>query len=833
MVTFEEVRENSDDEEVSTKLDQMIISIESELRRIESIQSNRNAPKNERKNGVNMIRSIIQTYSFESLATYKILAQIVKFSCRLFHDDSEHIRQETTDNIKKLLDKINGSPTVFAGLIPTLESRLGSEQINEECEELRLSQLEIIHKALKDYKQTMGSYLNEICAILFRTLQDPFHNIRLLSNEILLILISDFAFNIHQYSEQLILPLINSLNHQQSKIRSATVRSMSNLLKISDPALLRKNLAYLVQRCFDENASVRYTLFEEIHDYLGTYRDRYSFFNLLIPIYFGFFDDEDVFISTESKEKWVKLGEQFQNENELDLKEEIDYPTEQPKNYPEKAIRPNLGCRELVGRNVIGMLPALARDCGDNLNKDNRKMASCVLGHIARHAERVIHQHVPKFVEIISKGVQDNSSDVIQNHKETARWLCTLADNDLILKILLPSIQGLSLGTLSILDKFTEISTSQEDLTAVLTSLDKSTYGFYKEDRIISLIRNINRNISQKLQVCDLDHKQILNIEIFCQALISKEKKLNDDVLQNIVYKTFTTKADVLNCYGPDLVQHFEGSVKSWNINSPEYSAWAYLLQICCQEKATAAIEASSNNFEHLLVPNSENGRVRLHVLEMLFELVSNNHSIFNPILKKIISLVTKNIVYRAGRIETASRLLAISALGFLVPELDSDEQLKWYKAFEETIKSATEDDEITTRTNSLLIIGNVLHNEKIQFDYDFLHKIYVVFLQRLDDSMDTIRTLACQCLERLFKILGSLADTYDVQCYGAHVEYSMNVLFLHLDDDKTDIYSAVSKSLIALAKLAPQKVLKYAQQEGPNMKNKSRIQKVIDACSL
>ena len=54
--------------------------------------------------------------------------------------------------------------------------------------------------------------------------------------------------------------------------------------------------------------------------------------------------------------------------------------------------------------------------------------------------------------------------------------------------------------------------------------------------------------------------------------------------------------------------------------------------------------------------------------------------------------------MYRAGRIETASRLLAISALGFMIPELDSEEQLKWYKAFEETIKSATEDDEISTR---------------------------------------------------------------------------------------------------------------------------------------
>ena len=74
------------------------------------------------------------------------------------------------------------------------------------------------------------------------------------------------------------------------------------------------------------------------------------------------------------------------------------------------------------------------------------------------------------------------------------------------------------------------------------------------------------------------------NSECDFQALVSKEKKLNDDVLQNIVYKTFTTKVDVLNCYGPDLVKHLEESVKSWNINSPEYSAWAYLLQICCQE---------------------------------------------------------------------------------------------------------------------------------------------------------------------------------------------------------------------------------------------------------
>ena len=47
---------------------------------------------------------------------------------------------------------------------------------------------------------------------------------------------------------------------------------------------------------------------------------------------------------------------------------------------------------------------------------------------------------------------------------------------------------------------------------------------------------------------------------------------------------------------------------------------------------------------------------------------------------------------------------MAISSLGFLIPELDPEEQLKWYKAFEEILKSATEDDEVTTRYGLIMI---------------------------------------------------------------------------------------------------------------------------------
>ena len=81
----------------------------------------------------------------------------------------------------------------------TTEARLGTEQLIEECEELRVKQLEVLKDVTIKYKSLMCGYLNEITMILRRTLEDPFHDIRLISTEILLTLIQNYAFNIHQF----------------------------------------------------------------------------------------------------------------------------------------------------------------------------------------------------------------------------------------------------------------------------------------------------------------------------------------------------------------------------------------------------------------------------------------------------------------------------------------------------------------------------------------------------------------------------------------------------------------------------------------------------------
>ena len=87
-------------------------------------------------------------------------------------------KKSTTENVGALLEKINGAPTIFAAFIPMLETRLGTEKLIEECEELRVKQLTILKTSCEKYQSLLGGYLNEITKILIRTLEDPFHDIR-------------------------------------------------------------------------------------------------------------------------------------------------------------------------------------------------------------------------------------------------------------------------------------------------------------------------------------------------------------------------------------------------------------------------------------------------------------------------------------------------------------------------------------------------------------------------------------------------------------------------------------------------------------------------------
>lgn len=333
----------------------------------------------------------------------------------------------------------------------------------------------------------------------------------------------------------------------------------------------------------------------ELIDYLKTYRDRYSFFNLLIPVFFGFFDDEDIFIASQSQSAWSEIGAVFELENEKDLKEELDYPVAPPQAWPSTTSRPTIGCRELVSRNLLGMMPGLARDAVDNLNLDNRIMATRVFALVISHCERNIHQHVPKVVEVITRGATDTCEKVRAHAASIAEWLCILSQPELVLKILLPGLEGFSLGTLVTLEKFAKTSNSAELIQQVISSFTRAMTCLTRDDRVIAHIRSTLFHAAKTANATS--QLDIVSIELYCQALMTHQIEFNAKVFQTLSKKSKFSVPDMLQLSGIHFISLHHDSIKTWNQHSNEFHAWICLLHF-----------ASSVSYQTIFVVSKSTG---------------------------------------------------------------------------------------------------------------------------------------------------------------------------------------------------------------------------------
>ena len=117
-------------------------------------------------------------------------------------------------------------------------------------------------------------------------------------------------------------------------------------------------------------------------------------------------------------------GLKYEKENEEDLKDQLDFPRT-PKKYPTNrkmterffsyefstyfsvVTRPNLGCRELVKRNIIRILPAIRNDLTDWVVSGRMKSAQ-LLAILAWQAEDTITQHLEDTLIVCSKALVDD-----------------------------------------------------------------------------------------------------------------------------------------------------------------------------------------------------------------------------------------------------------------------------------------------------------------------------------------------------------------------------------------------------------------------------------------
>ncbi|XP_075831016.1 dynein axonemal assembly factor 5 isoform X1 [Microtus pennsylvanicus] len=337
-------------------------------------------------------------------------------------------------------------------LVPALTARLARPEPArlppEPCEELRLALVQLLRLAVDLGGAALAPHLDDAVRALRGALLDPFAAVRRESCECAAALARATPEHFHMQSESLIGPLMQTISHQHWKVRVAVIEATGTVIQFGNGSSVDDVLSHFAQRLFDDVPQVRQAVTSVVGGWLLNLRDRYSFFHKLSPLLLSSFSDEMPEVRQTATSLWEKVGLKWQEENEADLKDKLDFASPPPPHYPEHESRPGLGCRELVFRNLSKVLPAVCHDITDWV-VGTRVKAAQLLPVLLLHAEDHITQHLEIILRTLQLACNDEEKAVVSSCIRAAELIGTFVNPEVFLKLILamlkksPSASGL------------------------------------------------------------------------------------------------------------------------------------------------------------------------------------------------------------------------------------------------------------------------------------------------------------------------------------------------------------------------------------------------------
>lgn len=141
-------------------------------------------------------------------------------------DKSEPVREEAIKFIKIfLIDILPVNDYYLSYIFPILVERLGSCEIIEDSEEIRLQLVELLECILEKYKNNnlMKPFLNDCVTVLKETTKDKYPAIKETSCHCIIKLAHALPRDFHMQAENLIKPVVSNFGHQRYKIRCEAI----------------------------------------------------------------------------------------------------------------------------------------------------------------------------------------------------------------------------------------------------------------------------------------------------------------------------------------------------------------------------------------------------------------------------------------------------------------------------------------------------------------------------------------------------------------------------------------------------------------------------------
>uniref|UniRef100_A0A8C3TCU0 Dynein axonemal assembly factor 5 n=1 Tax=Chelydra serpentina TaxID=8475 RepID=A0A8C3TCU0_CHESE len=707
-------------------------------------------------------------------------------------------------------------------LLPALAQRLcpPQGQSHEPCEELRLALIQVLGLLLELCEAALAPYLPEVIHILQATLLDPYPEVKRESCRCAAASARAMPEHFHMHSEFLIKPLMQTVSHQHFRVRVAVIQATGTVIQFGNGKSVDDVLSHLAQRLFDEIPQVRQAVTSVVGEWLLHLRDRYSYFHKLIPLLLSTFTDEMPENKQLAESYWKRIGLQWEKENEEDLKDKLDFYSA-PSHYPEGVVRPELGCRELVTRNLSKILPGLCHDVTDWV-EGTRIKASQLLFILLLHAEDHITQHMELLLRTLYRVCLDEENNVVRNCVKAAELIGTFVNPKVSLKLLVSALEKTPMPSylmiLAAVVRGCPRQVLKPHLSYLASTLSRPEICQRSEE--IFYMEQLLRCVQSITEVCQEDCKeislQLMKVLVTIMAIPRTEhlhEKVEEsmctlaqvqhlsgflDLYKQHIYQLMewvSVSHDRWNCYSPELLQLDVIATHSGPIIGEALEDFILILKTCLQP--------------------TKDPPMRLKLFTILSQLLQkanetiNSQGQFLSYLEIVIKeILAPNLQWRAGRTAAAIRTTAVSCLWALIYSemLSPKEIFKLEDALMPQVIATLDEDSKMTRLMACRIVSVILNICGKQFDLDKLNNIYPELLKRLDDAAHDVRLAAAQALTNWFKCI---RNDDEKSILKSHIEFLYRELLVHLDDPDQNIQRAVLEVLKEGSVLYPELLVK------------------------
>ncbi|KAI1233745.1 hypothetical protein IHE44_0004188 [Lamprotornis superbus] len=589
-------------------------------------------------------------------------------------------------------------------------------------------------------------------------------------------------------------------------VRVDVIQATGAVIQFGNGKSVDDVLSHLAQRLFDEIPKVRHAVTTVIGEWLLHLRDRYSYFHKLIPLLLGSFTDEIPENTKLAWTYWEKIGLQWEEENEEDLKDKMDFSVS-PSHYPKGETRPGLGCRELVSRNLSKILPGLCHDITDWV-ESTRIKASQLLYTLLLHAEDHITQHMELLLRTLYQACSDEESEVVKNNVKAAELIGTFVSPKVSLKLITPAFEQTPKASCVMVLAAVIRGSPKEILQPHVTQLGNtlSQAGVCQRSEEVFYMEQLLYCTQALIEVCQEDCKeislQLMKVLVTIMAIPSQDLKEKVEITMSSLAEV--QQLESFHClYKQHIIQLLEWvsvSCEGWTCYSPE----VLQLEVIATHSGPVIGEALDDFILVLktcLQPNRD-PQMRLKLFTVLSQLLQkasetiNSQGLFPSYLETVIKdILAPNLQWHAGRTAAAIRATAVLCLWALIhcEMLSPKEILKVKDELMPQVIASMDEDSKITRLMACRIVDVFLKVCGRQFDVDKFKNTYTEVLKRLDDASCDVRLAAAHTLANWFKCL---KDSDVKSSMEGHVEFLYQELLVHLDDPDESLQKAVLEVL-------------------------------------